>query len=615
MPSHSPSGETLTLDYADGWAAVNRLIRQGESWSGREMDCAYWNAGDGTYVDVSNTLGLAKLGDGRGFVQVDWDGDGDLDLWLSNRTAPQVQYLRNNSAQGGFLRLQLKGAGNNTDAIGARVEVRIPENRFRLDRRLGSGYLSQSSEWLHFGLGDAKKIDGVTVLWPNGDRQEFRDLVIGGRYTLKQGQADALPLAHVARAIFLNGEEPQALKTPSVSRTAIAKRLAVPGIEVQTFDGRSITLGEQSSGRPRLVNFWASWCANCMVELRAWQAAPGTFDELGLDVLALSVDEDPELARSAWSRLKLPFDAAVAPERAIAVFDVLQRMIVDRQREMAVPTSFLLDAEGRIAVIYRGPVEAETLADDVRALDETAAFVGLPFPGRAFGESKAMPLFKITQRMLDQGRPQDALFYINASCDQLGPPESHPEDAGRLSDSLTRTGMYFLSEQDFEQARESFKLAVAYSPKDPLAWFGQARLCSAQADTAGAVAALEKTIAIDPSFAPAWELLGNSKFLLQDLDAARSALERATAINPAIAQAWTTLGIVELSSERFAEGAQAFGKAAELAPRTVNAWTGLAMCRLQLGEIAGAKQALENALQLDPQNARALGIQSQLKNR
>ena len=59
MPSRSPAGETLTLDYEDGWAAVNRLIRQGKSWSGRELDCAYWNAGDGSFVDVSHTAGLA----------------------------------------------------------------------------------------------------------------------------------------------------------------------------------------------------------------------------------------------------------------------------------------------------------------------------------------------------------------------------------------------------------------------------------------------------------------------------------------------------------------------------------------------------------------------------
>ena len=94
MPSQSPEDEVLTLQYDDGWAAVNRLMRRGLSWSGNERNCAYWNVGDGSYVDVSYVLGIDDPFDARCVVPCDWDGDGALDLWVKNRTAPQVQLFR-----------------------------------------------------------------------------------------------------------------------------------------------------------------------------------------------------------------------------------------------------------------------------------------------------------------------------------------------------------------------------------------------------------------------------------------------------------------------------------------------------------------------------------------
>ena len=139
--------------------------------------------------------------DGRGLAVVDWDHDGDLDLWLSNRSAPRIRFLRNNSTganQSLMLHLIGNGTTTNRDAIGARVEVTTTgentDDDSHLKRiktlRAGEGFLSQSSKWVGIGLGTAAGIEKVTVRWPGGSTETFTGVEPGGRYTLEQGSGE-----------------------------------------------------------------------------------------------------------------------------------------------------------------------------------------------------------------------------------------------------------------------------------------------------------------------------------------------------------------------------------------------------------------------------------------
>ncbi len=70
----------------------------------------------------------------------------------------------------------LLGVVSNRDAIGARVEIQFAGQR-RFDQVVsGSGFLSQNSRELHFGLGTAETVDRVLVIWPSGVRTELSDL-------------------------------------------------------------------------------------------------------------------------------------------------------------------------------------------------------------------------------------------------------------------------------------------------------------------------------------------------------------------------------------------------------------------------------------------------------
>ena len=78
--SHSPQKQAGSKRYKDAWRAINLLIRSDGSWSGRERNTCYLNAGNGNSRDASFVSGLDFAGDGRSFVPLDIDRDGDLDL-------------------------------------------------------------------------------------------------------------------------------------------------------------------------------------------------------------------------------------------------------------------------------------------------------------------------------------------------------------------------------------------------------------------------------------------------------------------------------------------------------------------------------------------------------
>ena len=92
--------EQATLRYKQGWRALNRLLHEDRSFSGHERDCAFLNCGGDSpsFATVSAVAGFDFADDGRGLATSDWDFDGDVDVWLTLRTAPRVRFVKNNSA-------------------------------------------------------------------------------------------------------------------------------------------------------------------------------------------------------------------------------------------------------------------------------------------------------------------------------------------------------------------------------------------------------------------------------------------------------------------------------------------------------------------------------------
>jgi enediyne biosynthesis protein E4 len=143
----------------------------------------FLNGGNGKFRDVAGEVGggFEKSRVGRGLAYGDFDGDGDLDILMTTNNGPAYLFRNDQSSSNRSIRFRLIGTKSNRDAIGACVRIFYNgQNQSRLVHG-GSSYLSQSELPVTFGLGKRDKIDRVTIDWPSGRNEEFKDLT-AGRY-------------------------------------------------------------------------------------------------------------------------------------------------------------------------------------------------------------------------------------------------------------------------------------------------------------------------------------------------------------------------------------------------------------------------------------------------
>ena len=185
--ARSPLTRMKGAPYDEAWRAMNQLLVHG-SIANRQRNVLLHNDGQGRFDDVSGATGLDLDQDGRSFAVLDLDRDGDPDLAvMAARQAPQLRVFRNEHPARAGLTIRLTGTRSNRDAIGAKVFVETDVVRNLKVVQAGSGFLSQHSRELLFGLGASRTVRRLKVVWPTGTVQEFTDLPVGMRYRLVEG--------------------------------------------------------------------------------------------------------------------------------------------------------------------------------------------------------------------------------------------------------------------------------------------------------------------------------------------------------------------------------------------------------------------------------------------
>jgi hypothetical protein len=140
----------------------------------------YRGLGNGKFADVSREAGpvLDVKTVARGACFADYENNSKMGAYVVNLGA-QGTLLRNASRnQNHWITIALKGTKSNRDGIGARVELVAGGRKQTAERIGGSGYLSQDDGRLHFGLGEASKVDKLTIHWPSGREQVLVNLAV-----------------------------------------------------------------------------------------------------------------------------------------------------------------------------------------------------------------------------------------------------------------------------------------------------------------------------------------------------------------------------------------------------------------------------------------------------
>jgi hypothetical protein len=143
-----------------------------------EEDVLMRNDGTGNFVDVADKSGpyFREKYVGRGATCGDYDNDGDIDLLVVNlNDTPKL--LRNDGGnRNNWLTIEAKLPNGKTDAIGARITLRVGSLTQFQDLIPVRGYLSQADPRCHFGLAKADKADTVEIRWPDKRTTKLTDV-------------------------------------------------------------------------------------------------------------------------------------------------------------------------------------------------------------------------------------------------------------------------------------------------------------------------------------------------------------------------------------------------------------------------------------------------------
>lgn len=599
--AHSPLEAKPSQYYEQGWNAINELIRADATWSGYERNVFYANNRDGTFSDVSGAVGLDFIEDGRTFALADFDHDGRLEVFLKNRNAPQLRLLKNVAKElPPSIAFRLQGTKSNRDAIGAAVTVDTESGRQTRMLQAGSGFLSQHSKEIFFGLGNATGPVRASIRWPSGLIQELRGLPINHRIWVTEGSPpDRMEPFKEQRLGQFATPKPQEQETISGTvETWLLAPIAAPNFSLPDLTGRARTLASVR-GKPVLLNFWTTQSSHCEEDLNLFNRLGKHWAAHGLQLLAVNLDDPAESDRGrAWVRQRnYEFPILQGSDDAAGIYNILYRYLFDRHRDLSLPTSFLIDHNGDIVKVYQGRLSAEHVERDFQHIPQSLAerlAKALPFPG-------VTEITEFQRNYLSYGSVYFQRGYYNQAAASF---QNALHDDPASAEALYGLGSVYLQQQKNKEARDCFeraiKLQASYPGTLPNAWNNLGLLATREGRTGEAIPYFQEALRLDPDHPIALVNLGNAYRQQNRWEQARAPLERAVALSPNDPEANYSLAMVFAQTNDTDHAYEYLQRALKFRPGYPEALNNMGILYLRTGRRDQAVSNFEECIRVAP---------------
>ncbi|MFN0128553.1 MAG: FG-GAP-like repeat-containing protein [Verrucomicrobiales bacterium] len=341
-------------------------------------------------------------------------------------------------------------------------------------------------------------------------------------------------------------------------------------------------------GRPTLINLWATWCNPCLQELSAWASERDAFQSAGLDIVLFNTDalgaegaKDKAAIETVLAKTGAPFAHHRITLNGLHALDHLNRSVLDRWQPLPLPTSFLIDSQGELALIYKGPVApAQIIADLGVAAGNTEArrAAATPFPGRWVGaEGPVADPKRVASLMLDHDDVSSAIAYLDRCLQLLAQNPATASSQRELADLQYMAGLLKRGNASGPAgAVASLAAARDLGPNDIRVRRELAQALFAAGRTEEAATELRAALRINPADLNVKNELADLNLRLGNLNQARSLLEEIIAAQPKDGLSrYRLAGVLDQSGEASA-AIEAYRQTLRDSPRLLEAANDLA---------------------------------------
>ena len=594
--ARSPSTWRPGTSFDDGWRAINRLLLSGGSEAPHERNVVLRNDGKGRFDDVSGSVGLDLDQDGRSFAAFDYDGDGDPDMVVfAPRASPQLRIFRNDFPErNAALALRLVGAPSNRDAVGARVTVETEDLRRTQIVMAGSGFLSQRSRDLLFGLGKNRRIAKVTIRWPSGLVQTLSDLPVDHRVWIEEGSEKVRPEPMrrnppPAGAAAVQTAGPEAERPPA--ETWLYEPFPAPDFRLRDLEGQEHSLAGLRGG-PAVLLFWATWAPPSRAALEGLVKERPALAAGGVKVLAVSVDparDEPEVRAAARG---LGLSVVVATDEMAGAYAILNRYLFARKDRLRLPTALLLSGDGNVVKVYRSPITSTQVLADVAKIDAPAAerlARAAPFGGTYYTAPEGRNYFQYALELGEQGFEAASLTAFQRVAEK---------DPSAIT--FYNLGTLYMKGGHPAESKKAFERALHLKADYAEASNSLGALLAQSGDVSGAIARFRAALATRPDYPDALNNLGYALFQTGQDQEAYDLYQRALELQPDFPEALNNLGIFFGQHDELARAESHFKKAVEKRPGYGEAANNLALVLAARDDSADAITVLQRLLEANP---------------